>query len=177
MGKIVSFMNSFKLVKSESAAEETLRDRGDDYAVEKKSTSFYVASIIVSVIGAVLIWLFAVSTGTSEKLFTVHPELRGIEDFTSAAEHSGFTVVLEKDAMVSFGLVGREKVIKTVTNDDLAVFAELEGLIADVKKLPNDKEQVLTAEIIIDAPVYFNVEDVSKKEVIIKLVPINKVTE
>ena len=62
-------------------------------------------------------------------------------------------------------------------NDDIAVFAELEGLISDVNKLPNDKEQVLTAEIIIDAPIYFNVEDVSKKEVIIKLVPINKVTE
>ena len=177
MGKIVSFMNSFKLVKSESAAEETLRDRGDDYAVEKKSTSFYVASIIVSVLGAIFIWLFAVSTGTSEKLFTIQPELRGMDKFESAAAHSGFTVVVEKDATVSFGLVGREKVIKTVTNDDIAVFAELGKLIADVNKLPNDREQTVTAEIIIDAPVYFNVEDVSKKEITIKLVPINKVTE
>ncbi len=177
MGKIVSFMNSLKFNKHESAADEIERDRGDDYAVEKKSTSFYVTSIIVSVLGAIFIWLFAVSTGTSEKLFTIQPELRGIDDFMSAAEHSGFTVVVEKDATVSFALSGREKVIKMVTNDDIAVFAELGGLIAEVHSLPNDSEQTVTAEIIIDAPVYFAVEDVSKKEITIKLVPINKVTE
>lgn len=177
MGKIASFMNSLKFGKHEGTAEEIERDRGDDYAVEKKSTSFYVTSIIVSVLAAIFIWLFAVSTGTSEKLFTVQPDLRGIENLMSAAEHSGFTVVVEKDATVSFGLVGREKAIKNVTNDDIAVFAELEGLIADVNKLPNDREQTVTAEIIIDAPVYFNVEDISKKEITIKLVPINKVTE
>ena len=177
MGKIVSFMNSLKIGKHESAVDEIERDRGDDYAVEKKSTSFYVTSIIVSVLGAIFIWLFAVSTGTSEKLFSIQPELRGIEDFASAAEHSGFTVVVEKDAAVSFTLVGREKVVKNVTNDDIAVFAELDRLISEVNKLPNDKEQTLTAEIKIDAPIYFNVEDVSKNEITIKLVPINKVAE
>ena len=96
MGKIVSFMNSLKLGRHESDESEIKRDRGDDYAVEKRSTSFYVTSIIVSVLGAIFIWLFAVSTGTTEKLFTVQPEMRGIEDFVSAAEQSGFTVVLER---------------------------------------------------------------------------------
>lgn len=177
MGKIVSFMNSLKLGRHESDESEIKRDRGDDYAVEKRSTSFYVTSIIVSVLGAIFIWLFAVSTGTTEKLFTVQPEMRGIEDFVSAAEQSGFTVVLEKDATVSFALSGREKVIKNVTNDDIEVFAELDGLIAEVNKLPNDKEQTLTVKIVIDAPMYFGVEDVSKNEMTIKLVPINKVTE
>ena len=86
-------------------------------------------------------------------------------------------MVVEKDATVSFGLVGRDKVIKTVTNGDIAVYAELGGLIAEVNKLPNDSEQTVTAEIIIEAPLYFSIEDVSKKEITIKLVPINKVTE
>ena len=177
MGKIASFINSLKLSKNEGAADEIERDSGDDYAVEKKGTSFYVISIIVSILGAIFIWLFAVSTGTSEKLFAIQPELRGIDDFIGAAEHSGFTVVVEKDATVSFGLVGRDKVIKTVTNGDIAVYAELGGLIAEVNKLPNDSEQTVTAEIIIEAPLYFSIEDVSKKEITIKLVPINKVTE
>ena len=103
--------------------------------------------------------------------------MRGIADFVSAAEQSGFTVVMEKDAAVSFALEGREKVIKTVTNDDIAVFVNLEPLVNEVHKMRNDVEQTITAEIFIDAPIYFNVQDVSKKEITIKLVPINKVTE
>ena len=180
MGKIISFMNAFKFKKSTplaSDAEEPERDGGDDYAVEKKSTSFYVTSGIVSVLAALLIWLFAVNAGMTEKLFTVQPELRDIEAFTSVAEHSGFTVSVEKDTAVNFALEGRPKVIKNVTNDDIKVFVELHDLISAVEKIPNDKEQTLTAEIIIEAPGYFNIVDVSKEKITIKLVPINKATE
>ncbi len=176
MGKLELFKNK-KNAPVISDTGEIDRDRGDDYAVEKKSTSFYVAIGIISVLGAIFIWLFAVSTGTTEKLFTLTPELHGIEDLTSAAEHSGFTVVLEKDPTVSFALVGRQKSINNVTNGDIAVYAELDSLIGEVNKLPNNSEQTVTAKIIIDAPVYFNVRDVSKEEITIKLVPIYKGTE
>lgn len=177
MGKIISFMNFIKGDKINHDTGEIDRDRADDYAVEKKSTSFYVVSFIVSVLGAILIWLFAVSTGTTEKIFSIQPEIRDLPTFVSTAEQSGFTVVMESDMTVSFALEGRQKVVNDVTKDDIAVYINLEPLIGDVNKLPNDKEQILTAEIIIDAPIYFNIVDVSKKEVTIKLVPINKVTE
>lgn len=176
MGKLAEFRNR-KNAPILSDTVETDRDRGDDYAVERKSTSFYVASIIISVLGAVFIWLFAVSTGTSEKLFTVVPELREMETFTSAAELNGFNVVVEKDTTVSFALVGRQKSVNDVSNSEILVFAELDELISEVNKLPNDKEQTVTVKIVIDAPVYFNVRDVSKEEITIKLVPINKGAE
>lgn len=181
MGKIVSFMNSIKdFIKTDEPKKETSaagRNKGDDYAVGKKSTSFYVISIIVSVLGALLIWLFAVSTGTTEKMFSIQPEMRGMKSFVSEAELSGFTVVVEADAAVSFALEGRQKVVNEVTNSDIAVYVELEELINDVHKLPNNKEQVITAEIKIEAPIYFNIVDVSKEKINIKLVPINKGTE
>ncbi len=179
MGKIVAFMNALKLKKGEAVIEdmEDVRDGGDDYAVEKKSTSFYVMSVIVSAIGAILIWLFAVNGGMTEKLFTVHPDFHGKDSFVSAAEQSGFTVVFEKDATVSFALVGRQKTVNNIVNDNIAVYVDLEPLISEVDKLPNNTEQILSAEIIINAPVYFGVEDISKEKITIKLVPINKVTE
>ena len=176
MGKLSFIKNK----NAEEAINDTIeleRDRGDDYAVEKKSTSFYVASAIVSAIGAILIWLFAVSTGATEKLFTLQPELRDMETFVSAAEQSGFTVVVEKDTTVSFAIVGRQKAINNTASYDILVYTELEQFISEVNKLPNDREQTITAKIIIDAPVYFNIEDVSKEEITIRLVPINKVTE
>ena len=181
MGKIISFMNSFKgFAKGSEPALDTGeidRDRADDYAVEKKSTTFFVVSIIVSVLGALLVWLFAVSTSTTEKIFSVQPEMRGLDSFVSAAHQSGFTVVSEADANVGFALEGRQKVVNNVTKDDISVYVDLEALIKAVEKLPNDVEQTLTAEIVIDAPVYFNIVDVSKEKITVKLVPINKVTE
>ena len=48
--------------------------------------------------------------------------------------------------------------------------------IKDVETMPNDVEQTLSAEIVIEAPIYFNVVDVSKEKITIKLIPINKVT-
>lgn len=183
MGTIISFMNSFMGFaggkKPGFDTGEIDRDKADDYAVEKKSTSFYVISIIVSVIGALFIWLFAVSTGTTEKIFSIQPELRGLDSLVSAAHQSGFTVVTETDANVSFALEGRQKVVDNVTKDDIFVYVDLENekLIKSVEKLPNDVEQTLTVEIVIDAPIYFNILDVSKEKITIKLVPINKVTE
>ena len=177
MGKI-AFKNMFSGLKGNmSDTEEIDRNREDDYAVEKRSSGFYIASGIVSVIAAVFIWLIAVSTGTTEKLFSVQPEMRGLASFVSAAEQSGFNVVVESDSTVSFALEGRQKVINDVTSDEILVYVSLEPLISDVHKLPNTAEQTLTADIVIDAPIYFNVADVSKKQVTIKLVPINKVTE
>jgi len=176
MGKLELFKKK-KNAPAISDTGEIDRDRGDDYAVERKSTSFYVVIGVISVLGAIFIWLFAVSTGTAEKLFTLSPELRGLADFESAAAHSGFTVVVEKDATVSFALVGRQKSVNNISGGDITVFAELDSLISEVNKLPNDREQTVTAKIIIDAPVYFNVRDVSKEEITIKLVPIHKGTE
>ena len=181
MGKITSFINSFrgddKNGNPSSDTGEIARDRAGDYAVEKKSTSFYVVSGIVSVLGALLIWLFAVSTGTTEKIFSVQPELEHMNTFVSAAEQSGFKVVVEGDPNVSFALEGRKKVVNDVTKDEIKVYVNLDKLISDVDKLPNNVEQTLTAKIIIDAPIYFNIVDLSKEEITIKLVPINKVTE
>ena len=179
MGKITSFFNSFKDAKLTSDTGEIDRDRADDYAIEKKSKSFYVISIMVSVIGALLIWLFAVTTGAgvTEKIFSIQPEIKELASFVSAAEQSGFNVVIDSESTVSFALEGRHKVVDEVTNDDIKVYIDLSSHIGKVNKLPNNVEQTLTAEIVIDAPIYFEVQDVSKKEIIIKLVPINKVTE
>jgi hypothetical protein len=96
--------------------------------------------------------------------------------FVSEAELSGFTVVAE-DSTVSFALEGRQKVVNEVTSEDIAVYVDLDALISEMHKLPNNTEQIITAEIVIDAPIYFRVTDVSKEKITIKLVPINKGTE
>lgn len=185
MGKIISFINSFKaFLKSNKANAETSeidRNNADDYAVEKKSTAFYVVSIIISVLGAVAIWLVAVTNGpaVSEKSFTmpiqINEEAKG--SFISAAEQSGFNVVMEEKSTVSFYLEGRKKVVNDLTVDDIYVYIDLGKYIDAINTLPNDKEQIIAAEIIIDAPIYLNISDVSKIEVAIKLVPINKTSE
>ncbi len=185
MGKIISFINSFKaFMKSNRANAETAeldRNNADDYAVEKKSTAFYVISIIISILGAVMIWLVAVTNGpaVSEKSFTmpiqINEEAKG--SFISAAEQSGFNVVMEENSTVSFYLEGRKKVINDLTVDDISVYINLGEYIDDIHTLPNDKEQVISAEIIIEAPIYLDISDVSKKEIAIKLVPINKTSE
>ncbi len=164
--------------KTNSETSEIERDNADDYAIEKKSTSFYVVSIIISVLGAVLIWLVAVTNGSavSEKSFTMPIQINEEEkgSFMSAAERNGFNVVLEENSTVSFYIEGRTKVVNDLTVDDISVYINLGEYIDDVNTLPNDKEQTISAEILIDAPVYFSISDVSKKEIIIKLVPINK---
>jgi hypothetical protein len=149
--------------------------------VERKSTAFYVLSIIISVLGAVLIWLVAVtnSSAVSEKSFAmpvqINEEAKG--SFMSAADQSGFNVVIEENTTITFYLEGRKKVISDLTVDDINVYIDLNKYIDDINRLPNDKEQVISAEIIIDVPIYLNISDVSKKEVIIKLIPINKTSE
>jgi hypothetical protein len=185
MGKIISFINSFKaFLKSNRASAETTeidRNIADDYVVERKSTAFYVLSIIISVLGAVLIWLVAVtnSSAVSEKSFAmpvqINEEAKG--SFMSAADQSGFNVVIEENTTITFYLEGRKKVISDLTVDDINVYIDLNKYIDDINRLPNDKEQVISAEIIIDVPIYLNISDVSKKEVIIKLIPINKTSE
>jgi hypothetical protein len=185
MGKIISFINSFKaFLKSNRASTETTeidRNIADDYVVERKSTAFYVLSIIISVLGAVLIWLVAVtnSSAVSEKSFAmpvqINEEAKG--SFMSAADQSGFNVVIEENTTITFYLEGRKKVISALTVDDINVYIDLNKYIDDINRLPNDKEQVISAEIIIDVPIYLNISDVSKKEVIIKLIPINKTSE
>lgn len=179
MGKITSFINSFKDTKVTTDTGEIDRDRADDYATEKKSTAFYVISIMISVMGALMIWLFAVTTGAgvTEKIFSIQPEIKELATFVSVAEQSGFNVVIDSESTVSFALEGRQKVVNEVTNEDIKVYIDLSSHIGKVDKLPNNVEQILTAEIIIDAPIYFDVQDVSKKEITIKLVPINKVAE
>ncbi len=164
--------------KTNSETSEIERNNADDYAIEKKSTSFYVVSIIISILGAVLIWLVAVTNGSavSEKSFTmpvhISEEERG--SFMSAAEQNGFNVVMDENTPVSFYLEGRTKVVNDLSVDDISVYINLGQYIDSINTLPNDTEQTISAEILIDAPVYFTISDVSKKEVIIKLVPINK---
>lgn len=184
MGKIRTFISSFnafmKSNKANSETSEIERNNADDYAVEKKSTAFYVVSIIISVLGAVMIWLVAVTNGSavSEKSFTMPIQINEEEkgSFVSAAEQSGFNVVMEENNTVSFYLEGRKKVVNDLTVDDISVYIKLGEYIDDINTLPNDKEQIIAAEIIIDAPIYLNISDVSKKEITIKLVPINKTT-
>jgi hypothetical protein len=129
----------------------------------------------------VLIWLVAVtnSSAVSEKSFAmpvqINEEAKG--SFMSAADQSGFNVVIEENTTITFYLEGRKKVISDLTVDDINVYIDLNKYIDDINRLPNDKEQVISAEIIIDVPIYLNISDVSKKEVIIKLIPINKTSE
>ncbi len=185
MGKIISFINSFKaFLKSNKASSDTAeieRNNADDYAVEKKSTAFYVVSITISVLGAVLIWLAAVTNGpsVSEKSFTMPIQINEEEkgSFISAAEQNGFNVVFEENSTVSFYLEGRKKLVNDLTVDDISVYINLGEHIDAINTLPNDAEQTISAEIKIDAPIYFSISDVSKKEVTIKLIPINKTNE
>jgi hypothetical protein len=167
-----------KLEEHAEPADGAERNTADDYGVSK-SRKFNVITGLISFAVAVVIWLVSVTSGgaVGEQIFNVTPEMRGIEDFVSMAEFNGFTVSMENSSTVSFTLEGRKKSISRVTMDDVEVYVDLNKHIELLDTLPNGVVQTITAEIIIDAPVYFGIDDVSKKDVTIKLIPINKISE
>ena len=181
MGKIGTFISSFKsYTNNNDTNENEFRNNTDDYNTVAKSKEFYVVSAIISIMAALLIWLVAVTTGTAvgEKPFAVSISMNNYGSFVSAAEQSGFNVVIaESDKTISFTLEGRKKSIENVSSDDIFVQVDFDDCIKMVNTLPNDKEQTISAPIVIDAPVYFAVSDISKTEITIRLIPINMISE
>ena len=178
--KLRSYLKKFLRINNSDAEGDTdvpARNESEDYG-SKKSRRFTVLTGIVSFFAAIAIWLVAVTTGSAvgEQIFNIAPEMIGYNSFVSAAEQNGFNVTVETNTTVSFTLEGRKKSISRLTVDDISVYADFSGYTEKLGKLPNDTEQTITVEIVIDAPIYFNVDDVSKKEVTVKLIPINKVT-
>lgn len=172
------FFNSIKNTMSNlfptKESEKTNRNESDDYAVHK-SKKFDIIIRIVSVVGAIIIWLCAVTTGSSvnERMFTyTNFELKNEGSFISAAEQSGFTVAVEKNNSVTFSLKGRTKFINGLQDNEVSVYVDLSKYIDIVNTIPNNKEQTIEADIIIEAPGYFQVSNVTSEKITIKLIPI-----
>lgn len=178
--RLRSYIKKFLRINSsdaEDGAEVSARNESDDYGA-KKNGRFTVLTGIISFFAAVSIWLVAVTTGSAagEQIFNIAPEMIEYNSFVSAAEQNGFNVTVDTNMIVSFTLEGRKKSISRLTVDDISVYADFSGYTETLGRLPNDTEQAITVEIVIEAPIYFNVDDVSRKEVTVKLIPINKVT-
>ena len=119
----------------------------------------------------------AVTTGSAvnERMFTHNNfEIKNEGSFVSAAEQSGFNVVIEPNNTVSFTLKGRKKLIDKLQESEVSVFVDLEPYIKSVNTIPNDTEQTIEANITIEVPGYFQVSNVSVEKITIKLIPINK---
>ena len=176
---IISSLKSFLKIGGAdgNAPDGDTRNSADDYAVVR-SKKFYITAIIISFFSAIFIWLVSVTNGTAvgEQMYNVSLDMKEYGSFVSAAEQNGFNVVAETNTTVSFILEGRKKSISRVTMDDISVYIDLGKYIEELDKIPNNVEQTFVAEIVIEAPIYFSISDVSKKEVVIKLIPINKIT-
>lgn len=172
-----SFFNLNGANNDSNNADEYARNSADDYAVVR-SKKFYIVSIVVSFFAAVFIWLVSVTNGTAvgEQMYNVSLDMKEYSSFVSAAEQNGFNVVAETNTTVSFILEGRKKSISRVTMEDISVYIDLGKYIEELDRMPNNTEQTIVAEIVIEAPIYFSISDVSKKEITIKLIPINKIT-
>lgn len=169
-----SIKNSISNLFSEKETEKTSRNESDDYAVHK-SKKFDVIIRIISVVGAIIIWLCAVTTGSSvnERMFTyTNFELKNEGSFISAAEQSGFNVSIEKNNSVTFSLKGRTKFINGLQENEVSVYVDLSQYIDIVNTIPNNQEQTIDAEIIIQAPGYFQVSNLTNEKITIKLIPI-----
>ena len=172
-----SFLNLKGSEDNLDNADEYTRNSADDYAVVR-SKKFYIISIAISFLAAVFIWLVSVTSGAAvgEQMYNVSLDMKEYGSFVSAAEYNGFNVVAETNTTVSFILEGRKKSISRVTMDDISVYVDLGKYIEELDRMPNNTEQTIVAEIIIEAPMYFGISDISKKEITIKLIPINKIT-
>lgn len=156
--------------------QKTNRKETDDYNTVQKSKKFDIIIRIISVLGAIIIWLCAVTSGSAvnERMFThSNFEIKNEGSFLSAAKQSGFNVIIEKENTVSFTLKGRKKLIDKLQENEVFVYVDLESYIETVNTIPNDTEQIIKAEITIEAPRYFQVSNVSVESITIKLIPIN----
>lgn len=170
------FFSSIKNFFTSKKPQNAERNEADDYTIQK-SKKFDIVIRIVSVIGAIIIWLCAVTTGSAvnERMFTHNNfEIKNEGSFVSAAEQSGFNVVIEPNNTVSFTLKGRKKLIDKLQESEVSVFVDLEPYIKSVNTIPNDTEQTIEANITIEVPGYFQVSNVSVEKITIKLIPINK---
>lgn len=169
------FFSSIKNFFVSKKPENAERNEADDYAIQKNK-KFDIIIRIISIIGAIIIWLCAVTTGSAvnERMFTHNNfEIKNEGSFVSAAEQSGFQVVIEANNSVSFTLKGRKALIDSLQESEVSVYVNLESYIETVNKIPNDSEQIIEAEITIEAPRYFQVSNISTEKIIIRLIPIN----
>ena len=126
-------------------------------------------------VGAVIIWLCAVTTGSAvnQRMFTYNNfEIKDTGSFISAAERSGFSVIINYENSVSFTLKGRKKLIDSLSESEVAVYVDLSEYIETVNTIPNDATQIIEAKVEIEAPGYFQVSNVSLEKITIQLVPI-----
>ncbi len=168
------FLSSLKNRFSSKRIQDTDRNESDDYMI-RKSKRFDIVIRIISVVGAVIIWLCAVTTGSAvnQRMFTYHNfEIKDTGSFISAAERSGFYVIINYENSVSFTLKGRKKLIDSLNESEVAVYVDLSDYIETVNTIPNDTTQIIEAEVEIEAPGYFQVSNVSLEKIIIQLVPI-----
>ena len=169
------FISSLKNLFSSRKAQGTDRNESEDYMI-RKSRKFDIVIRIISVVGAVIIWLCAVTTGTgvNQRMFTYNNfEIRDVGSFFSAAERSGFKTVINFENSVSFTLKGRKRLIDSLNENEVTVYVELSDYIETVNTIPNDVEQTIEAVVKIEAPGYFQVSNVSLDTITIQLVPIN----
>jgi len=168
------FFSSLKNRFSSKKIQDTDRNESDDYMI-RKSKRFDIVIRIVSVVGAVIIWLCAVTTGSAvnQRMFTYNNfEIKDTGSFISAAERSGFSVIINYENSVSFTLKGRKKLIDSLSESEVAVYVDLSEYIETVNTIPNDATQVIEAKVEIEAPGYFQVSNVSLEKITIQLVPI-----
>lgn len=168
-------ISSVKNIFSSKKVQDTDRNNSDDYMI-RKSKKFDIVIRIIAVVGAIIIWLCAVTTGSAvnQRMFTYNNfEIKGSGSFISAAERSGFNVIINYDNTVSFTLKGRKKLIDSLNEKDVTVYVDLTEHIETVNTVPNDVPQIIEAEIEIKAPGYFQVSNISLEKITIQLIPIN----
>lgn len=115
------FLKSIFLKKDSSTDMRT--DETDDYTV-KRNQKIDVIIRILSIIGAIFIWIYVVSTDVASYEFkNVEVELKNIE----AIETEGFTV--DYDILyVTFKVQGSAGKISGITEDSVKVYANLSSV-------------------------------------------------
>jgi hypothetical protein len=169
------FISSVKNIFFAKKLQDTDRNNSDDYMI-RKSKKFDIVIKIVAVVGAIIIWLCAVTSGSAvnQRMFTYNNfEIKGTGSFISAAERSGFSVIINYDNTVSFSLKGRKRLIDSLNEKEVSVYVDLTEYIETVNTIPNDTTQIIEADIEIKVPGYFQISNVSLEKITIQLIPIN----
>ncbi len=169
-----NIFSSLKSLLSLEKKNDTSRNEGDDYAIAK-SKRFDLVIKIISVVGAVIIWLLAVTSDAAvytRDFNSLRISTPGYSEFLDLAEEKGYEVTDNASSMfVNISIKGRNNMINTLKENEIGVTADFREHMDFLENLDPAVTTVFKIPIVIDVPKYFSVASVSPEYIEVILVP------
>lgn len=167
------FFSSIKAFLAPKNQDDTIRNENDDYTI-KKGKRFDIVIRIISIVGAVIVWLIAVTSNQAiakREISSVKIDTVGYSEFVKSAAKKGFIVDFDTSVTETFTISGRKKFVNSLQNEEISVTADFSKYINALNTLDTEKENTLNIQIEIKIPKYFMLSDIKNEYIEIKLIP------